>query len=59
MSKQHFGVGTGVYTCQICGKRTRDTGGEYPNCLACFDYAGEENFHNDNGHSGKLWDCEE
>ena len=59
MSKSYFQAGSGLYTCEICGKRTRDTGGEFPLCLGCFEYAGDENTHNDNRHKGLICDCEE
>lgn len=50
----YFGRGTGIFTCRVCGKRTRQTGNgdnEYVQlCVACYDYAGWENTHSDNGH---------
>lgn len=44
---------TNLYTCRICGHRTRPTGtGDNDGvqlCVDCWDLAGEENSHNDNG----------
>lgn len=49
--------GTGVYACACCGRKTRDTGrGDNESaglCAECFDLAGEENHHSDNG--GKTY----
>lgn len=43
----HFQRGSGVYTCRVCGHRTRATGrGDNENvelCADCFDLAGLEN----------------
>ena len=48
-----FRVGSGVYVCQSCGKRTRDVGdgANVRLCLACYDLAGWENAHSDENHS--------
>lgn len=54
-SSSHFGRGTGVFTCRVCGHRTRQTGrgdNEYVGlCAPCYDYAGWENTHSDNDHA--------
>lgn len=52
MNHRHFrNVGHGsVYTCQVCGRRTRYNGGEAGNCLECYEIAGLDNMVNDNGY---------
>ena len=55
----HFKRGSGVYKCQDCGKRTRETcEGESSCdlCLDCFDDASNENEHNDT-HDEKVAGC--
>jgi len=56
-----FEVGSGVYTCEVCGKRTRSTGrGDNENvglCAKCYDEAGEENEHSDRGHEEYRETC--
>ena len=50
-----FKSGSSVYTCDCCGKKTRDTGrGEDGVCFKCYDEAGWENEHMDYGedHNG-------
>ncbi len=50
-----FQRGSAVYECGCCGKKTRETGSCESGCdlcLMCFDWAGEENAHSDNGHEG-------
>jgi len=57
-----FQKGSGVYTCMICEKQTRETGqGESQFCLCapCMEISQTENGHSDGGHSGDVWDCEE
>ena len=60
----HFQTGSGVYTCNSCGKRTRETGSCESGtgmCRACFDEAGEENTHldtHDEPVEGCKW-CED
>ena len=51
-NRSHFKRGSGCYTCRECGKRTRDLGdgADLQMCLACYDYAGWENTHSDEGH---------
>ncbi len=51
MRNKHFRRGQGAYTCQSCGKLTRDTEGEggCRLCLDCFNLAGIENSISDNG----------
>ena len=51
-----------VYTCDDCGKATRETGyGEsgVGLCKACYVWAGFENEHDDQGHDGDLTECAE
>ncbi len=46
-----FAKGSGVYTCRICGKSTRETGqGEssIDLCVDCYLDASQENTHSDN-----------
>jgi hypothetical protein len=53
-SNSNFQRGSGVYTCQECGKRTRATGrGDCEHvqlCGECYDLAGWENLHSDRDH---------
>lgn len=54
-----FKQGSGVYTCQGCGKKTRETGAGESNvdlCLGCFNDAGDENEHLD-GHTEPVKGC--
>ena len=48
------GPGGGVFSCAVCGRRTRATGrGDNEHvtlCVECFDLAGEFNSLSDNGH---------
>jgi hypothetical protein len=50
---RRFAIGSGAYTCAMCGRRTRSTGrgdNEHAGlCAECFDLAGEDNQHNDDG----------
>lgn len=51
--KRRFAKGSGCYTCQCCGKRTRAVDQDAANCrlcVQCFDWTGWENGHSDNGH---------
>ena len=51
-----------VYKCASCGKQTRETGdGEssVEMCAACYEIAGMENQHSDEGHKGDLENCQE
>lgn len=52
MSNSHFRVGSGCFTCDICGKRTRSTGAHlYANqstCDECIEMQEQENGINDN-----------
>jgi len=53
LMKARFERGSGCYKCRVCGKRTRETGeGEssIELCRRCYDEAGLENDHSDNGH---------
>ena len=50
---------TPVYTCRVCGKRTRETGdceSSVEMCRKCYFIAGQENSHTDN-HTGRMADC--
>lgn len=54
MANRTFKRGSGVYTCRVCGKRTRDVHneeGQAKLCSACYDEAGWENTHSDEGHA--------
>lgn len=45
-----FQIGSAVFTCMGCGIRTRDTGDGVDHlCHDCFELAGWDNHHNDNG----------
>lgn len=63
MSKRRndrFQRGSGIYVCRICGKRTRETGGDESNvelCFSCFEEAGLENEHSDYGHDEPVDGC--
>lgn len=48
-----FQRGSAVYTCRVCGKRTRETGDSESFvflCAACYEEAGWENEHQDGYH---------
>ena len=48
-----FARGSGVYTCRLCGKRTRQTDPDSAGvglCGKCYEHAGWENYHSDSGH---------
>lgn len=49
MKFNRFTKGTGVYTCDCCGRRTRDTGDGAMNgiCGMCYELAGYENLIQD------------
>lgn len=60
MKHNHFAKGSGVYICRICGKQTRETGegeSDVRLCVDCWDSAGQENCHSDDGHEGSFEDC--
>lgn len=62
MDKRRIQTGSGVYTCQRCDQKTRDTGtgeAQFELCAACFEIEGYENQHSDDDHAGSLKDCEE
>ena len=46
-----FARGSGCYTCQTCGRRTRETGdgANVKLCEPCYDLAGWQNSISDNG----------
>lgn len=49
--RNRFARGTGCFTCDRCGKRTRDTHGCGTHlCGPCNDHGEAENTHNDNDH---------
>jgi len=61
--KKHnrFEKGSGVYVCACCGKKTRATDQDSAGvglCHLCYEVAGFENMHSDDGHEGILQDCE-
>jgi len=48
-----FRKGSAVYSCRICQKRTRETGGSESFvglCADCYELAGWENTHDDDDH---------
>ena len=50
-SANRFKLGSGVYTCRCCERKTRDTGGDgsmVGNCDICYDLAGYQNMIWDN-----------
>lgn len=51
MSKRHFQQGgRGVFTCCVCGRSTRQVDqGDSECCPQCYELAGHDNYHNDNG----------
>ena len=51
MNNRHFQIGSGVYTCICCSRRTRGDGESNgcELCGQCFELAGWDNHHNDNG----------
>lgn len=54
--------GSGVYTCIDCKEQTRETGegeSQFDLCAACYEIAGMENQHSDDGHAGELNACSE
>lgn len=53
MSYRHFQRGQEpVFNCAICGRRTRNTtGSDSGLCGQCWDLAGWDNHHNDNGEA--------
>jgi len=56
MKKQNgFTMGSGCYTCECCGKRTRDTGigeADLEICADCYEIGGDHNHHTDNHDNG-------
>lgn len=55
-------LGTPLYTCRVCGKRTRETGEGESSCelcKRCFIISSVENIHSDNSHTGPFAQCEE
>ena len=61
MIRSGFEKGSGCYKCRACGKLTRSTGrGDNEHvglCADCYDDAGQENLHSDEGHEGAYADC--
>jgi hypothetical protein len=59
-AKRHLVAGGHMYTCRVCGKRTRDTGGGEDSCQlcwTCFEEGGLENEHSDSGHPQPVAGC--
>ena len=55
-----FRPGQSTFLCRGCGKRTRDVNGGNGGCelcRRCYDRAGGENYHSDEGHKGSFADC--
>lgn len=52
-SHNRFARGTGCYTCESCGRKTRQTdvnsGSDWKVCADCFELAGYQNGISDNG----------
>ncbi len=60
VSKFMGGLTGAVYTCRICGKKTRETGEDeslVSLCVSCHAMAGQENAHSDCGHDGDFEHC--
>ena len=56
---RHFG-GSSVYTCRMCGRKTRETGDDESGvelCKGCLNNSYMENHHNDSGHKGDFKTC--
>jgi DNA-directed RNA polymerase subunit M/transcription elongation factor TFIIS len=55
----YFRRGSSTYTCENCGKKTRNTGrGEVDGfCWACTNAMMLENEHSDDGHPEPVKDC--
>lgn len=54
-TSNRFNVGSGVYACDLCGRKTRETGGGESDadlCFECFELCGMANAIND----GATWD---
>lgn len=51
MARSHFSRGQSTFNCQCCGRLTRDTGdnGGCELCPECYELAGADNMHNDDG----------
>lgn len=54
-----FQRGSGCFTCDQCGKQTRNTGDNGPTglCQACYDKCGMENAHADGAHAVPCPEC--
>lgn len=50
---KHFRRGQSTFTCNICGRLSRDTGdnGQHELCPDCYELAGLDNMHNDDGEA--------
>lgn len=48
-----FKRGQSTFNCNICGRLTRDTGdnGQHELCPDCYELAGLDNMHNDDGEA--------
>jgi len=58
-NSSHFGKGSGVYTCAVCKRQTRQTGGDNDAldlCEECYEVAGLENEISDHDLHGPALD---
>ena len=59
---RHFAKRSASYTCESCGKLTRETGYSESSCRLCkrcYVIASYENQHSDEGHDGPIESCAE
>lgn len=56
-----FKKGSGMFACRICKKNTRavqcGSAASILLCQDCYDRAGMENEHSDDGHEGEFENC--
>ena len=53
----HMTTGKGIFTCESCGKKTRDVLGiNLPYCKKCIEKQEHENFHIDQGDKYRCED---
>ena len=58
--RRRMQAGSGIYECESCGKKTRETGdGESQGgmCVTCWEESGLENEHSDSGHAEPVEGC--
>jgi hypothetical protein len=57
--RRRFAKGSGVYTCIVCGKKTRDTGlgeAQMDHCAYCFEVSGLDNELQDGRITAQQYD---